>query len=385
MNFRMIRYIARRSGYPLLLVGITGMTLFSCSRSGQDEGVYHIGVIAPLTGEGASYGEAMKQGIDLAIEQVNATGGVNGHHLQAVYEDDKLSPKEGISAFYKLTNASGVPVIIGSAASKVTLSIAPMAEKAHIVLFSSISTADELKNAGDYIFRDVPTNSMQGKTAAAFVTDTLKASNVAIFYKNDDYGANLAASFREEVKKHNMPTVFDEAYDSQQKDFRNVLSRLQGTKPAVVFFPGNYQDNALILKQAREAGIRVPFVGGDGAFSEELIKIAGDAAGNSYFTMMGIPKSKVVNEFVAKYTKTYGQKEPNVFVYYAYDALMMVADAIKAGGYTADGIKGALYSLHHDGLTGETHFDSLGEVSKPYSIYTVRGGKFALLDSRPST
>lgn len=384
MNFRQIRDIARKAVLPLLMAGVLGMMISGCSRGPSDD-AYRIGVIAPLTGEGASYGEAMKQGIDLAIEEVNASGGVNGHHLQAVYEDDKLESKEGVAAFNKLVSTSKVPVIIGSAASKVTLSIAPMAEKSHVVLFSSISTADELKNAGDYIFRDVPTNSMQGKTAAAFVADNLKAPNVAILYKNDDYGANLAGSFREDVKKHNTPIVFDEAYDSQQKDFRNVLSRLQSTKPAVVFFPGNYQDNALILKQAREAGISVPFVGGDGAFSEELIKIAGDAAGNSYFTMMGIPKSKTVEEFVAKYTAKYGKQEPNVFVYYAYDALMMVADAIKAGGYTADGIKTALYSLHHNGLTGETHFDSLGEVSKPYSIYTVRNGKFDLLDWRPSS
>jgi len=386
MKHQWIQTTAYQAILPLLMAGVLGVAC-SCSRPEPKEAeqVYRIGVIAPLTGEGASYGEAMKQGIELAIEEVNQGGGVNGHQLQPIYEDDKLEAKEGVAAFNKLVSTSNVPVIIGSAASRVTLSIAPVAEERHVVLFSSISTADELKDAGDYIFRNVPPNSGQGKTAAAFVADSLKAPNVAILYKNDDYGANLAASFRAYVKGRNIPVVFDEAYDPSQKDFRNLLSLLQSTKPAVVFFPGNYQDNALILKQAREAGIGVPFVGGDGGFSDELIKIAGNAARNSYFTMMGIPKSKTVDDFVARHKKKYGQQEVNVFVYYAYDALKMVADAIKQGGYTAGGIKTALYALQYDGLTGETRFDSSGEVDKPYSIYTVHDGKFDLLDWRPST
>jgi branched-chain amino acid transport system substrate-binding protein len=369
------------------LVLITAVILAAgsgCSRSGAVHDAYRIGVIGPLTGEGASYGEAMKQGIDMAIEEVNGSGGVNGHSLEAVYEDDKLLPKEGVAAFNKLVSTSNVPVIIGSAASRVTLSIAPMAQERHVVLFSSISTADELQNAGDYIFRDVPTNSMQGKTAAAFVSGNLHAPNVAILYKNDDYGTNLAASFRADVKQAGIPAVFDEGYDPIQKDFRNIVSRLQAAKPAVVFFPGNYQDNALILKQAREAGLTVPFVGGDGGFSEELFKIAGDASQNSYFTMMGIPKSPKVQAFVATFAKKYGTQEPNVFVYYAYDALMIVADAIKRGGYTSDGIKTALGTTNYDGLTGPTHFEH-GGVKKPFSIYKTDKGKFEVLDWRPGS
>lgn len=383
MNGRLMRNVALGAILVLLIAGVLWVG-YSRSQP-KEEDVHRIGVIAPLTGEGASYGEAMRQGIDMAIEQVNANGGINGHRLQVIYEDDKMETKEGIAAFNKLVSTSHVPVIIGSAASKVTLSLAPLAEERRVVLFSSISTADEVKDAGDFIFRNVPTNSGQGKTAAMFVADHLHAPNVAILYKNDDYGTNLATSFRTDLKTRNIPVVFDQAYDPLQKDFRNLLSQLQASKPSVVFFPGNYQDNALILKQAREAGINVPFVGGDGGFSDELMNIAGEAAANSYFTMMGIPKNKTVQDFVARYAQKYGEQEPNVFVYYAYDALMMVAEAIKKGGYDAEGIKAALYSLRHNGLTGETHFDRFGDVDKPYSIYTVREGKFDLLDWRPSS
>ncbi len=383
MNGKPIREVTRQAILALWMVGAL-VSVCSCSQP-KEEDAYRIGVIAPLTGEGASYGEAMRQGIDMAIAQVNENGGINGHLLEAIYEDDKLETKEGIAAFNKLVSTSHVPVIIGSAASKVTLSLAPLAEENKVVLFSSISTADEVKDAGDFIFRNVPTNSGQGKTAALFVADHLHAPSVAILYKNDDYGTNLAASFRADLKARNIPVVFDQAYDPLQSDFRNLLSQLQAAKPGVVFFPGNYQDNALILKQAREAGINVPFVGGDGGFSDELMKIAGDAAGNSYFTMMGIPKNKTVEDFVTRYAQKYGEQEPNVFVYYAYDALMIVAEAIKSGGYDAEGIKTSLYSLRYDGLTGPTHFDRFGEVDKAYSIYTVRDGKFDLLDWRPSS
>lgn len=378
-------YPVRMTVVLVLLVAAIGIGAQGCApQQGEGEEVYDIGVIGPLTGEGAAYGEAMKRGIELAIEEVNQSGGVNGHRLEAVYEDDQLLPKEGVAAFNKIVSTHDVPVIIGSAASRVTMTLAPLAEEQQVVLFSSISTTDDLRDAGDYIFRNVPPNSMQARTASKFVADELNAGNVAILYKNDDYGANLANAFRDQMNERGIEIVFDQPYDPSQRDFRNLLSQLKESSPEVVFFPGNYQDNGLILKQAREASIDAPFVGGDGAFSTELINIAGTAAQNSYFTMMGIPDQEKVKPFVQRYQEEFGEKEPNVFAYYAYDALKIIAKAIEEGGYTAQGIKEALYSMEYDGLTGRTSFDSFGEVNKPYSIYTVGDDDFQILDWRPT-
>ncbi len=368
----------------LLALVVIAIGIYSTQKRDAGAETLKIGVIAPLTGEGADYGNAMKQGIEMAIAEINAKGGINGRKLEAVYEDDKLQPKEGVSAFRKLVTMHKVPVIIGSAASRVTLSIAPVAEEQRVVLLSSISTADALRDAGDYIFRNVPPNRLQGRTAAQFVLQYLQRKRAGLIYKNDDYGASLAEAFRQYYREGGGTIVFDEPYGVDQQDFRPLLSKLKAAQPEVVFMPGNYQDNAIILKQARELGLTMPFIGGDGAFSTELIKLAGKAAENSYYTMMGVPKNERVEAFVRDFKSRYNtQEEPNVFVFYAYDAMMVVAKAIEKGGYNAEGIKNALYTVDHDGITGPIKFDQYGEVDKSYSIYTVKNNQFVLLDWQP--
>jgi len=177
----------------IFLLSFPFLVLISCSK---EQGIYKIGVIGPFTGEGATYGAAMKRGIELALEEINASGGINGNRLVAIYEDSKLLPKEGVNAFNKLVQIDKVPVIIGAAASRVTLAIAPLAQKNKVVLLSSISTSDSLRHVGDFIFRNVPPNSIQGKTAAYFIIQKLHKRKVAIFYKNDEYGSDLTKSFK---------------------------------------------------------------------------------------------------------------------------------------------------------------------------------------------
>ena len=158
-----------------------------------------------------------------------------------------------------------------------------------------------------------------------------------------------------------------------------------GEPEVVIYIPGTYNENALILRQAREVGVDSIFVAGDGAYSPELIKIAGDAAEGFYCTLMALPKSEQSSE-IDSFTKIYRAKyneEPNVYATYSYDAVSMVAQAIKDGGYIGEGIKNALYKVIYDGITGTTQFDQYGEVDKPYSIYVVEGGSFKLLAWAP--
>ena len=357
--------------------------LFGCGRESESLS-YKIGVIGPLTGEGATYGAAMRRGIDLAVEEINKKGGIGGKKLLPVYEDSKLSPKEGLNAFNKLAQIEKVPVIIGAAASRVTLAITPLAQRNKIVLFSSISTADELKYAGDYFFRNIPPNSVQGETAAFFVLEFLKARNAAIFYKNDDYGKNLAITFRETFVKLGGKIVFEDNYNPGQTDFRGDLVKIKNAHPEVVFFPGNYQESGIILKQARELNLKATFLGGDGSYSPELIHIAGKAAENSYYTLMGMDfEAPLVKGFRRSFREKYGE-EPDVYSAYAYDALKTIAEAIRIGGYSSEGIKNALKHIKFIGVTGVTKFDKYGEVNKPYFIVMVKNGKFEFLRWRPS-
>jgi branched-chain amino acid transport system substrate-binding protein len=343
-------------------------------------GVLRIGCITPLTGDGATYGAATQRGAGLAIDEVNSAGGIDGKRLELICEDDQMSPRIGADAIQKLISADKVPVILGAFGSSVTLAIAPIAERAKVVLFSASSTADAIKDAGDYIFRNVPPNKGQGDTAAAFVRTQLKATKATILEMNNDYGVSLGTAFKSAFEKAGGTVLSVESYNPGTTDFRAQLTKIRAQTPEVVFFPGHYQESGLILKQARELGITSTFVGGDGSYSPELIKIAGPAAEGSYYTLMAMAfgtADQKIEKFVSAYKTKYGS-DPDVYSAYAYDGVLNIAEAIRTGGYTADGIKNALYQITFDGVTGVTKFDKFGEVDKPYGIYEVKNGDFVL-------
>lgn len=340
-----------------------------------------IGVITPLTGEGATYGDATKKGADLAVEEINAAGGINGEKLKLIYEDDQIKPEAGVNAIQKLINVDRVTVILGAFGSSVTLAIAPIAEKNRVVLLSASSTADAIKDAGDYIFRNVPTNSAQGKSAAEFAINKLKAKKSAMLYMNNDYGLSLKNSFEKYFVEIGGQISVVESYSPGDKDFKTQLGKIKNSKPDIIFYPGHYQESGLILKQARELGIKSVFIGGDGSYSPELVKISGNATEGSYYTLMAMGfgiADKEIDKFKTEFQKKYNQ-EPDVYSAYAYDALKIIASAIQKGGYASDGIKKSLYETKDfKGVTGITSFDKNGEVEKPFYIYVVKNGQFNL-------
>ncbi|MFH0734646.1 MAG: ABC transporter substrate-binding protein [bacterium] len=363
----------------IILAFTTSIILFNgCVKKGEN--AIKIGVVAPLTGEGATYGLAMKRGVDLAIDEVNKAGGILNSKITAIYEDDKLNSKEGINAINKLIKFDKVQVIIGSAASRVTLAIAPFAEKSKVVLMSSISTADTIKYSGDYIFRNVPPNLQQGITAAKFAFKVLMKKTAVIFYKNDDYGISLANSFIDEYKNLGGKILFVDNYSPNLKNYRNQLQKIKSKNPEVVFFPGNYEESGIILKQAREINLNASFIGGDGSYSPELLKLAGKSAENTYYTLMALPQdtSKFYVEFKKKYLIKY-KEEPDVYSVYSYDVAKILFEAItKVGNYDGEMIKNELYKINYYGVTGNIKFDEYGEVHKAYSIYIVKNGQFSL-------
>lgn len=377
----MKRFANLITGRTLLIV-VLGLLIaipFGCTKKESKE--IKIGVITPLTGEGATYGEATKQGLDLALEEINKAGGVDGKNVKLLYEDSQIKPRPATGAIHKLITIDKVPVIIGAFGSSVTLSIAPIAERNKVVLFSASSTADDIKGAGDYIFRNVPPNRAQGKTAAKFAIEKLGKKRAAVFHINNDYGISLTKSFQETFKQEGGDLLITETYNQGDRDFKTQLSKIKEKNPDVVFYPGHYQESGLILKQARELGIKSEFIGGDGSYSSELIKIAGDAAEGSYYTLMAMGYGVADDEikaFTEAFQKKYGI-EPDVYSGYAYDALKIIVRAIENGGYASDGIKNALYKTKNfKGITGLTSFDEFGEVDKPFYIYEVRNGKFGL-------
>ena len=203
-----------RYGFAFAAVILT--LIFAACRPGESN-ASSVGCITPLTGDGADYGAATKRGLDLATEKINNNGGVNGKPLRVIYEDDQMSGRVATNAIQKLITIDRVPVIIGAFGSSVTLAIAPIAEKNKVVLFSASSTADAIRDAGDYIFRDVPTNRAQGKTAALFAAQYLHARTASILHINNDYGVSLTEAFEKAFPSTDRRLLSTDTYTAAHK------------------------------------------------------------------------------------------------------------------------------------------------------------------------
>lgn len=333
-----------------------------------------IGVVAPLTGEGATYGASMKRGFDLAFD------GDSTYEL--LYQDSKFDSKLAVTILEKYISIDKVKVIYGEAASGVSLAMVPISDKNKIIQFSSISSSDDLIKSSDYFFRNVPSNNVQGKTAAEFVFSTLKISDAAILKDNDDYGLNLSKSFGAIFKSLGGKIISDETYNSGDKDFKSQLGKIKSSGAKVVFIPGNYAESAIILKQAKELAIKAVFIGGDGSYSPKLIEGAGAGAEGFYCTIMGVDTSNVYYiDFQTKFVAKYNQ-QPDIYDAYAYEAGIILKTAINKAGNDPEEIKKYLYENSFSSLTGDLKFDNDGEVLRNYNIVRVENGSFVNVSTK---
>lgn len=348
----------------VLLLGITFFFIGCETKKMSDKNEIKIGVITPLTGDGATYGEATKRGIELALG--------DRKDIKLIYEDSKLNQKDSVNAIKKLIFQDKVDAIFGPFASSNVLAVAPIAEKNKVLLFTASATADDIKNAGQYIFRNVPANKMQGVTAANFIKNKLNKNSVYIYNMYNDYGISLKKSFVEQSSKLDLTIVAEGSFQPKEKNFKSVLLKIKSVNPDVVFFPGHYTECGLILKQAREIGITSIFIGTDGAYSPTLIDIAKESAEGSYYTLMAIDKkTQKYKNFEDNYKKRYNN-EPDTYATYAYDAFNILLSL----NFQENLLKQLTSEAFNTVSMGETHFDNYGEVSGKFHIFIVKKGEF---------
>lgn len=348
---------------------LTGWT--SCNNGGNKTKTetIKVGAVIPLTGEVATYGESLKKGFEMAVAE-------DSGRFEIVYEDSKADKNTGISAITKLISSDKVKFVLSDATSGVTLAIAPVAEKNKVILFDAIATSDAIIKSGDYVFRNAPSNYKQAIKAAAFITGDLKVRDIAIIFNQTDYGVNLSDKFKSELKAQNITALYEAGYQDGTTDFKTILSKLKSSNAKAVFVPGNYEETANMLKQARQMGITIPFVGTDGAYSPKLIEIAGGATDNFYLTMMGVDvNNDMYKNFVATYKAKYNS-EPDVFTSYGYEAAKILFQSISKSGNDANKVKQYLYSNTFTSLTGDLKFDADGEVIRDYAILHVSNSNF---------
>jgi branched-chain amino acid transport system substrate-binding protein len=375
----------------LLLIAAGVMAGCSSSSSGSaggngssDASTIKIGANLELSGGTASFGQSVGEGLQLALEEINKNG-VNGKKLELVKVDNKSDAAEATNGTIKLVSQDKVSAIIGSATSTNTLAQVQIANDNKIPLLSPTATNPSVTVKGgkvnDYVFRACFIDPFQGTVAANFAYKSLKVKNAAVLIDNSsDYSKGLSNAFKTAFKKNGGTIVSEEAYVAKDTDFHATLTRIKSQHPDFVFLPGYYEEVGLILKQARELGLNVPFMGGDGWDSPKLVDIAGSAPlNNTYITnhySSGDSDPKVLS-FVKAFQAKYGGKSPDAFAALGYDSAYFIADAIKrAGSSDPQKIQKALSETKNLSLvSGNVTLDQNHDPIKSAVILEYKDGK----------
>lgn len=347
-----------------------------------------IGVNYELSGAVATFGQHTVNGIQLAIDEINAAGGVLDRQIEPIILDNKSEGAESTSVATKLITSEKVVAHLGAATTGDTLAAVPVATQYKVPLLTTSATnpkvtVDEEGNTREYIFRTCFIDPPQGIVGAEFAYNDLGAKKAAIYYDNtNDYSKGLAEVFKEEFAKLGGEIVAEEAFSNQDQDFRPVLTKFKQAGVEVVYVPGYYQQVGLIINQGREAGLEVPFLGADGWDSPKLVEIAGkEALNNTFFTnhySYSDPAEKV-QTFVAAYKAEYGDV-PTSFAALGYDAAKLIVDAIeRAGSAEPEAIKDALAATKDfDAVTGKLTFDDKHNPIKEIAIIEMVDGEQTL-------
>jgi branched-chain amino acid transport system substrate-binding protein len=361
-----------------------------CGKGGNQSGAaadtIKVGEYASLHGSEAAFGQSSHKGTVLAIEQVNAAGGVLGKKIDLISEDNLSKPGESATIVKKLITRDHVVAVLGEVASGRSLEAAPICQGDKIPMISPSSTNPKVTQTGDYIFRVCYTDPFQGKLLAGFAQKTLKIKRVAILSDvAAPYSVGLAQYFREPFLAGGGQIVIEQKYSSHDKDFKAQLTAIKAANPDAIFVPGYYTEAGLIVLQARQLGITLPLFGGDGWEAPELIETAGNALEGTYYSTHYSPEvqSPLVQDFVKKFRARWDGETPDAMAALGYDSAMVLVDAIKRAGTTESAkLRDAIASTKDlECVTGKTTLDAERNPTKSAVIVTVKDGKFKYVET----
>jgi branched-chain amino acid transport system substrate-binding protein len=353
-------------------MALCGAVSLAFASGKKAENAVSLGVVLPLSGPVAFYGTEARDGILLALDEINAAGGLLGKQLTLIIEDDEGNAEKSVNAFTKLATRDKVSFVMGSSTSGATQAMTALAQQQKVILISPSATNTAVTRVGDYIFRTCFIDPFQGVVGADFAFDTLGARTAAVLYDaGADYNTGLAEAFRNQFEAIGGRVLADEAYQSGDVDFNAQVTRIKAVEPDVVYLPNYYNDVALQAKQLRAQGVTCALVGGDGW--DSLIDNAGDEVLNGYWSSGFAPDTTdprgqvFVKAFTAKFNRTASQ-----FSALGYDTMMLVADGIKAAGtFDTQVVKGAMAKLSGSYVTGNIRFDENRDPIKSAAILEI--------------
>lgn len=360
----------------LIIVCTVCAAVAACAKPSHD--VILIGEYGSLTGGTATFGQSTHQGILLATDELNGAGGLLGKKVKIITEDDQSKPEEAKTAVLKLIKQNQVVAVLGEVASSRSLAAAPECQKNKIPMLSPASTNPKVTEIGDYIFRACFIDSFQGEGMAKFAHGTLALRRVAILKDiKNDYSVGLADFFEKTFKSLGGEIIDVQSYSEGDIEFRAQLTSIKGKSPEGIFVPGYYTEVGLIARQARELGLNVPLMGGDGWDSPKTVEIGGESVNNAYFSThyAADDPSHKVQDFIAKFKKRYGA-QPDAMAVLGYDAAHILFDAIKrAGAAEPSKIRDALAQTQNfSGVSGMISMDANRNAKKRLSILKIENG-----------
>jgi branched-chain amino acid transport system substrate-binding protein len=343
-----------------------------------------VGEFASLTGGTASFGQSSHKGTQMAVDELNAGGGVLGKKLDLITEDDQSKAGEPATVVRKLISRNKIVALLGEVASSRSLEAAPIAQQAKVPMISPASTNPKVTEAGDYVFRICFIDPFQGTVLAKYaLSKGLKKAAVLTDVKQD-YSVGLSQFFKEYFSSHGGTIVSEQSYSSGDKDFKAQLTSIKSGEPEVILASGYYTEAGLIARQARQLGINAPLLGGDGWDSPSLVEVAGDAMEGNFFSnhFSGEDQSPVIQEFIKKFRAKYNEN-PDAMAALGYDSAMILADAIKrAGGTEPEKLRDAIAATKDfPGVTGKITIDEKRNASKSAVILTIKDGKFKYMET----
>lgn len=365
------------------------LTLAGCNKtestSSSSSDTIKIGEYACLTGQTASFGTASHNGALLVIDDVNANGGVLGKKIKLITEDDQSKPGEAATAVRKLISRDKVSALIGEIASSRSLEAGPIAQQNKIPMVSPGSTNPNVTRIGDYIFRVCFIDEFQGAVMAKFCLNSLHKTRVAILKDvRQDYSVGFAEYFKLPFTKGGGTIVVEQSYSSGDQDFKAQLTSIRAANPDAIFVPGYYNEVGLIARQARELGINVPLLGGDGWDSPTLAQIGGAAMNGNFFSnhFSVDDQTPVVQDFVKKFRARFS-KDPDAMAALGFDAAKVLLDAItRAGGTDAAKLRDALASTKNfEGVTGAITINEQRNATKAAKVLTIKDGQFHFFEA----
>jgi branched-chain amino acid transport system substrate-binding protein len=349
---------------------------------GRPKGDILIGAVLPVTGEYGPFGASVARGIGLATEELNAEGGVHGRMLVVDVEDSGASPELGRAIAERLITEKGVEAIIGAMSSDVTLAIAPLAEANQTVLLSPASSSPAITHAGDFVFRNYPSETLQSELIVGYAFEQ-SCRRAAILTVQDDDGIRLSEAFRLTVRNLGGEVVYNERFLPSTRVFNERLERLVEAAPECVFIVGHNRQLRAIVAQARALGLEAIFYSPVIFHDDQTVAAGGGSVQGVVFSAPAFDRESStphIEEFSQAFEERF-KGEPDIWAAHGHDALHLLVEAMRSHGTTGTEIRDGLYEVdRYQGIAGETSFDANGDVRRPGRFITVKDGAFVILE-----